>query len=137
MTNLFLEADHEVKSGHARKIEDRIGGENGIIEAQDVEPDHQIGSAQVGHELVRIFFQINRIFTLIGVIKHGNGQAHLVNMAPTTDFCGNFLGFEVEVNNVGHATNGNRTKSKKGNRFSFGEFDLLILLPRRITTGYD
>jgi hypothetical protein len=58
-------------------------------------------------------------------------------MAPTTDFRGNFLGFEVEVNDVGHVAYGNRTKSKKGNRFYFGEFDLLILLPRRITTGYD
>ena len=71
------------------------------------------------------------------MIEHGHGQAHLVDMAPASDFRGNFLGLEIEINNVRHVANGNRTKGKKGNRFSFGGFDLLILLPGRITTGYD
>ena len=102
MPDFFLQAHHQVQRGDGGKVENRIGGKDGVIKTENIEPDNQISPAEVLNQLFGILFQIDPVLTAVGVIKHGHRKAHFVDMGPSPDLRGDFLGFQIEVNDLGH-----------------------------------
>ena len=54
-------------------------------------------------QLVGVLFKINGVFIAIGVIEDGHGQTHFIDMSPAPDLGSDLLGFQIEINDVGHA----------------------------------
>ena len=83
-----------------REIERGVAVQHFVIEAQHVEPHDKIGALKFREQVVDVFFTVDVILALRGVVGHADAESHLVDVPPAAHFISGLLRFQIEIDNV-------------------------------------
>ena len=97
---MFFDVEEEVECGDLGEVEDGVGGEDFVVEVDEVEADDEVGVAEFADELFGFLFGVDVVGVVEGVVGGGDGEFHFVDVVPASDVVGAVLGFEVEVDDV-------------------------------------
>ena len=94
---------HHVECGPLGGVEDGVGGEDAVVEVQEIVANDEVGAGEFGDEGVGVFFEVDAIGGGSSGVGDSQGDAEFVSAGVAADLLEGFLGFEVEVNDVGLA----------------------------------
>ena len=84
-----MDLAQDVEGVERLEVEFAVAAQDGVIEADDIETDDEVGLFQVFDKPVDAFFEIRRAVLLVAVPDDADGDAHHVGLVPAADFrCG-------------------------------------------------
>ena len=103
--------------------------QNLIIKPKIVETHDQVGALQLSDQFVHLFFAVDFIAASRCAVSHPHAQAHLRNIAPTTDFIRRFLRFQIKIDNV--FCHGRKFYNWRIAVYELFQLPMRLMLPRR------
>jgi len=91
---------HHVECWPLGGVKDGVGGEDAVVEVQEVVANDEVCAGEFGDEGVGVFFEVDAIGRGSSGVGDGQGDAEFVGAGVAADLLKGFLGFEVEVDDV-------------------------------------
>ena len=96
VAELGVHVAQDVEGVERAEVERGVAAQHAVVEADDVEADHQVGALQVGQQRLDVVLEVGGMGLLVAVPDDAEGHAHEVGAVPAADGGGAALGFEVE-----------------------------------------